>query len=383
MVSKVKAAVMTEPGKIEIREFPYPKVADDCIVAKIRMAAICGTDLHLFRGRDENLNLPIIMGHENLAEVVEIGDKARTEIEATGKTLSPGDRIVFYPGYSCGECWYCRNLPAERYGVLCSNGDAYGITLGCSEPPHLFGGYAEYVYLVSRVPVYKVPDDIPDEVAVLTDIFASAAGVLKTMAPYPALKEGFGPTGFVVVQGAGPIGLAAAVTARMCGAYKIILVGGPRHRLEIAEKLGIIDYTINIDEVTDPQERVRLVKDLTPSGVGSDLVVEAAGVAEAVPEGLEMLRRGGTFLESGSFANTGEVAINPFKHLCYKDVYLLGHYGSPPSSYLTALRMIELAWRERHIPLDLLVTDRYPLEKTQEALESKLQYAGLKTIIEP
>ncbi len=382
MASDVKAAVMTSFGKIEIRSFPYPKVASDSIVAKIRMAGICGTDLHIFQGRDENRPLPIIMGHENLAEVVDIGDEARTTMEATGQVLSPGDRIIFYPGHACGKCWWCRNYSPERYGQLCPNLEGYGLTIGCSEPPHLFGGYAEYVYLLPWVPVYKVPEDIPDEVAVLADIFASAAGFLKTMAPYPVLKEGFAPTGNVAVQGSGPVGLAAAVTAKLCGAYQVILIGGPKHRLKIAEKLGVIDHMIDIDEVTDPDERVELVRELT-GGIGPDVVVELVGAAAAVREGLEMVRRGGTYLESGNFADTGDVLINPFKHLCYKDVYLLGHYGSPPSSYLTALRMIELAWRERHIPLDLLVTDRYPLEKTQEALESKLRYEGIKTVIEP
>lgn len=382
MPSQVRAAVLTEPRKIVTQTFPMPKASSDTIVAKIRLAGVCGTDMHLFKGRDANLHYPIIMGHENLAEIVEIGDGARTTMEATGKTLSVGDRIVFYPGHACGKCWYCRNLAAERYGCLCPNGEAYGLTMACAEPPHLFGGFSEYVVLLPWVPVYRVADDIPDKVAVLTDIFASAAGVLKTMMPYPVLKEGFGPTGHVAIQGAGPIGLAAAVTANVCGAYKVILVGGPRHRLDVAQKLGVVDHIVSIEEMPDPAERVRQVRALTPSGVGPDLVVEAAGVASAVREGLEMLRNGGTYLESGSFADTGEVSLNVFEHICRKDVYLLGHYGSPPSSYLTAIRMIELAWH-RGIPLDLFVTDAYPIEKTQEAFESKLEFSGIKTVIDP
>lgn len=383
MKSNVRAAVLIEPGKIVTRTFPYPQVSKDTIVAKIRLAGICGTDMHLFKGNDKSLRYPIILGHENLAEVVEIGDEAAVNIEVNGQRLAVGDRIVFYPGHACGQCWYCRNLAAERYGCLCPNGETYGLTMTCDAPPHLFGGFAEHVLLLPWTPVYKVPDNMPDEVAVLTDIFASAAGVLKAMGPSPVLKEGFGPTGIVAIQGAGPIGLAAAVTAKMCGAYRVILIGGPAHRLDIARKLGVVDHIVNIEEVVDPTERVKLVQELTPGGVGPDLVVDAAGVAVAVREGLEMVRRGGVYLESGSFADTGEVSLNVFEHICRKDVYLLGHYGSPPSSYGTALRVIELAWKERHIPLELLVTDKHPLEKTQEAFESKLSFAGIKSVIDP
>jgi len=384
MKQEVRAAVFVEPGKIVTQTFPYPQVSKDTIVVKVRLAGICGTDMHLFKGRNPTLNYPIIMGHENLVEVVEIGDEAAAKMEVTGQVLKVGDRVLPYPGRACGNCWYCKNTAPERYGPLCvGGGDCYGLGMSCARPPHLFGGFAEYMLLMPWVPCYKVPDDLPDEVAVLTDIFASAAGVLKTMMPYPALKEGFGPTGIAAIQGSGPIGLAAAVTAKMCGAYKVIVIGGPAHRLEIARKLGVVDHVVNIDEVTDPAERVRIVRALTPSGLGPDLVVEAAGVAAALREGLEMLRNGGTYLESGNFADAGEVSINVFKHICSKDVYLLGHYGSPPSSYGTALRMIELAWRERHIPLDLFVTDKHPLEKTQEAFESKLGFAGIKSVIDP
>ncbi len=109
-------------------------------------------------------------------------------MEVTGKTLSPGDRVVFYPGFACGKCWYCRHLSHERFGTLCTNGSTYDISLSCNKAPYLFGGFSEYIYLLPKIQVYKVPDDLPDEVVVLTDIFASASGMLKSMIPYPGFE---------------------------------------------------------------------------------------------------------------------------------------------------------------------------------------------------
>jgi L-iditol 2-dehydrogenase len=378
-----KAAVMREFGKVQIQTFPYPKVAEDSMIGNLRMAGICGTDLHFFSGAEPSFPMPMILGHENLVDVAEIGAKARVTMEVTGKTLSPGDRVLFYPGFSCGECWYCRHLPQERFGPLCANGAAYGITLTCDKPPHFFGGFAECVYLLPKTQVYKVPDDLPDEVAVLTDIFASGSGVLKAMMPYPALNEGFRPTGIAVVQGSGPIGIACGIILWLCGAYKIILVGGPKPRLDLADNLGVFDEIINIDEVPDAQERAARVIEMTPRNIGADLVVDCTGVANAVPEGLDMVRRGGVYLETSSFVNTGTTTLNPFKHLCSKDVYLLGHYGSPPVSYEIALRFIELAWRKHHIPLDKIVTHKFPLARTEEALIHQQQKKGMKAVITP
>lgn len=382
-MKRVKAAVMEEPGKIVIKDFPYPRLKKDCIIAKIKLAGVCGTDAHIYQGNDPEVKLPIILGHENLAVIQEIGKDLRRDHEMTGQELTEGDRIVFYPGKSCGKCWYDKWLPTNRFGVLCSSRNDFGLTISCKDYPHLFGGFSEYVFLESHVPIYKVRDSLPDEVAVLTDIFASGSGVLKGMMPFPALNEGFGPTRIVVVQGTGPIGLATGIIAKLSGAYKVILIGGPQHRLDFAKKLGIFSSIINIDEVTNPDERVKLVKSETPEEIGADVVVDCTGVPDAVSEGLDMLRKGGTYIETGSFSNTGYTKINVYRHLCNKDVYLLGHFGSPPQSYLTSLRFLEMAWEERNLPINEMVTHKFSLEQTDEAIKAHILKRGIKIVIEP
>ena len=333
--NKVKAAVLKEFGKLEIREFPYPKdLEEGAILVEMVYAGICGTDKHLFEGKNKNIPLPIILGHENIARIERITEKARTDAEITGKNLKEGDIITWNPALACGECWYCKWLPQNHPGMLCESLRMEYGSVNCENPPHLFGGYAEKVYLKPGVWVWKIPENLPNKVAVLLDTFASVEGVRKAMNPYPAVKEGFGPGDTVVIQGSGAIGFAAALTAKLCGAYRIILIGGPKSRLRIAEEFHVIDHMINIDETTS-KERLNIIKQLT-DGIGADMVVDCTGVPGAVPEGIDMLRRAGTFVEIGSFCDTGDISINPFRHLCHKDIQIIGQYGYSQHCYVLA-----------------------------------------------
>ena len=378
---EVLAAVLEKRGRINPRTFPYPEsIPDDAAVVKMKMCGICGTDHHLKRFWPA-IPTPVILGHECLGEIYEIGDKASKNLEARGETLAEGDRVTWYAGILCGKCWYCKNLPSNHMGSLCMNVKGYGQNISCKDPPHLFGGYSEYVYILPKTWVYKVPENLTDEVAVLTDTFAVATGVRKAMMPFPALKEGFGPSDTVVIQGSGPIGLAAGITAKLCGAYKVILVGGEEQRIKMAEKLGIFDLIVDINETTSV-ERIKMVKDATPGKVGPDLVVEAAGVPETIPEGLEMARRGGTYLEMGNFIETGKVEISPFQHLCFKDIILIGQFAIPPQTFDVAFKFLEMAL-DRGIPVDKMVTTKYKINNAAEAFEKENKYKGVKSIVVP
>lgn len=381
-MSKVKAAVLTNFGRIETRFYPYPDVPADGMLVKMRLCGVCGTDKHLFDGREPSLDLPVILGHEVLGEVEEVGKQAAASLEVHGVRLKKGDRVTWFAALPCGECWYCKWAANNHVGILCERGKAYGVSMTSKTPPHLFGGYAEYVYIVPGTWVYKIPESLPDKVAVLIDIFASVGGIKKAMAPAPALKEGFGPADTVAIQGSGPIGLAAAMTAKLSGAYEIVLIGGPKHRLDLARTLGIFDHIIDLEDVPDPGDRVQTVKGLTPGKVGPDLVVECTGVPSAVAEGLEYLRRGGTFVELGCFTDTGDVVINPFRHLCHKEVNLIGQYGCPPQYYDVAIKLVEMAWKLGW-PLDRLVTHEFPVTRAQEAVEAHKNLICMKAVIDP
>jgi L-iditol 2-dehydrogenase len=376
---KVKAAVMTDFNRIEIQYFPYPAVAPEGALVRMKMCGICGTDKHLFVGMPPAplfVKTPLILGHENLGIIEEIGAVAKTKMAVQGGELSPGDRVTWYAGILCGECYHCRFFPSNYPGTLCLNAKGYGQNLSAADPPHLFGGYAEFCYLLPGVWVYRIPNDMSDEVAVLTDVFAATIGVRKGMMPSPVLKEGFGPGDTVVIQGSGPIGMAAGITARLAGAYRIILVGGMKARLKIADELGVFDHIVDIGEIPDNFERAFYIASLTPHGYGADMVVECAGIPDAVPEGLAVLRRGGTFIELGNFLNTGSTTINPFTDLCFKNVTLLGQWSCPPQSFDVALKLMEMAM-QRGIPLEKMVTHRFAIEQAEEALNTNVYMKGV------
>jgi len=375
----VKAAVMTEFGKIEVQHFPKPKVNNVSALVKMKMCGICGTDKHLFHGLPPAplfVKRPLILGHENLGIIEEIGEEAKRKMAVQGGEIKVGDRVTWYAGIPCGECWYCRFLPSNHAATLCPNAKGYGQNMCAADPPHLFGGYAEYCYLLPGVWVYKIPDSMPDKVAVLTDIFAATIGVRKGMMPYPVLKEGFGPGDTVVILGSGPIGMAAGITASLAGAYRVILVGGIKGRLKLAGELGVFDHIVDIEEMPNADERAFYVLSLTPGEVGPDMVVDCTGSPDAVPQGLSMLRRGGTFVELGNFLDTGTTTINPFMHLCFKDVILVGQWSCPPQSFDNALKLMELAMK-RGIPLEKIVTHSYKIEQAGEALLSNVYMKGI------
>ena len=377
---EVKAAVMTEWGKIETQTFPYPEnVPANTMVVKMKMAGLCGTDKHIFHGYAPDMPLPLILGHENLGEVYEIGDGGYND--AYGSPLSVGDRVTWFPGITCGECYACRWLPQNRNGVLCENMAAYGAGLTCDKPPYLFGGFAEYIYIKPGLWFFKIPDAMSDEEGVLVDILAAVSGIRKAMFS-PVIKEGFGPGDTVAIQGSGPIGLAAGITAKLMGANEIILIGAPEHRLRLAESFGIFDHVISLEEYSTADERVKEIKRLTPYSQGPDMVVDCTGIPESLPEGLDMVRRGGTFVEIGSFMDTGEVAISPARHICVKDVYIIGQYAYNAQYYETAINLI-LNAGQLGIPTGKLVTHQYKIDDVARALSEFERLECMKGVIVP
>lgn len=381
MNKTVRAAVLVRPGHMEIQEFPYPTLEQGAMLIKIAMCGICGTDKHTYQGHskqyagtkaESSTPFPIIMGHEIVARVAEINGEYR---DFAGQLLKPGDRITLCPDYVCGHCWYCRNTFGYPW---CENVRGYGNAFSSAQSPHLFGGYAEYMYILPGTFVYKVPDSLPDEVAVLTELFDVSAAVEAAKEVYSLANLGFACGDTVVVQGVGPMGLCFLIKARMMGAGHIIALDQSDYRLHMAGRFGA-DYTLNVRETTS-QERIEFVRDMT-SGRGADLVLECAGVPEAVVEGLEMLRKCGTYIEAGNFADTGEVSFNPHRLLCAKNVRLIGVTNHPFTGYYAAMRLMEKY--AATFPFHEIVTHRYPLSQAHEALLKSMQPDCMKVVITP
>jgi len=375
----VLAATLVQPGKYEIREYPLPEPAAGCVLIKMAMSGICGTDKHTFQGYTTQyggraLEFPIIQGHENVGTIAAIGgDGEYADFE--GVALREGDRVVVGANVACGECYYCRH---DFPYYCCEKTTDYGNNLSAKNPPHLFGGWSQYLYVVPGSFLVKVPDELPSEVAVLTEIFAVSVGLdrAKQMSAFP--NESFRFDDTVVVLGVGPLGMCFLMKARMLGAGTIIAVDKSEYRLNFAKRLGA-DFSVNAGS-TSKDERLQIVKDLT-HGRGADMVIECAGVPEAVPEALEMLRVGGLLVEAGNFSDLGEIALSPHRHICAKNARILGVGGEEPAAYGPGMR--QMARYMKNYPLQEFVTHRYGLRDVAAAMKKSVEADSMKVVLEP
>jgi alcohol dehydrogenase len=267
----MKALVYHGPERRGWESVPDPQLQDptDAIV-RIDTSTICGTDLHILKGDVPEVEPGRILGHEAVGTVLETGDAVTT--------LEPGDRVLVSCITSCGRCRFCKE---GRYG-LCSGGG--GWIFG-----HLIDGLqAEY----ARVPfadtsVHKVPSDLTDEdVVFLADILPTAyeVGVLAARVE---------PGDTVAIVGAGPIGLAAVMTAKLLTPGLTVVLDIAGSRLEKAREFGA-DVTINNGEV----DAVGAILELT-GGLGADVAIEAVGVPETFELCTELIRPGGRVANVG------------------------------------------------------------------------------------
>jgi L-iditol 2-dehydrogenase len=378
MAKMVKAAVMTKPGSIVIENFEKPEVDSDSILLKTEVAGICGTDVHIFQGHLPTVPFPIIPAHEYVGKVETLGASA-VGMEARGQNLIVGDRVAVVPCIPCGRCFYCKNVPSRPN--LCENRICYGITMSSKNPPHLLGGMAENMVVVPRSSIYRIPDDMPSDLAVLTEPLAVATkGLERAYEPgVPYAREGFGIGKSVVVQGIGPIGLFAVVAARAAGAGMIIAIDSVDLRLKAAEEFGA-NVTINMKNSPKKEDRVAEVKRLT-LGKGADVVLECAGVPAAFSEGLELVRRGGRLVELGHYTNVGTVEINP-RDICWRDVDILGSWSYPPTQFETALNL--LYYQRDRFPFKKAITHRFSIEDAAKGIEKmNTKDESIKVVITP
>src|SRR4051794_18330377 len=261
----ISAAVLAAPGApMEVRTFERPRVEAGGVLLKTLGSEVCGTDVHLAKGQLAGVPYPIIPGHVSVGVIDEIGGQA---LDVDGEPLAVGQIVTFLDVYgNCGRCWYCTVGHAT---TRCPSRKVYGVTLSADDG--LLGGWSEYIYLRPGVHIVALPD------ALDWRAFLSAGCGMPTALHAVTLGEGdFGGT--VVVQGAGPVGLSAAVLAQLRGAGQVIVVGGPEVRLAAASRFGA-DMTIDIGTTTE-SERLAIIRGLT-GGRGADVTIEATGVPAA------------------------------------------------------------------------------------------------------
>lgn len=320
---EVKAVAMTGPGQTEMRTYPYPTMDHDSAILKVDMAGICGTDRHIFKGEATQLRgksiYPYVGGHEVIGTIVEIGETAARVMDFDGQHLTPGDRVAIAVEVNCGDCWYCRN---HYNNTTCENQlQAYGLHPNADTPPFLRGGFAEYMYIRPGTHLFKIPEEMPTDVAVFVEEMAVAYHSLaRASVPFAPVNEGFGPGMSVAVLGNGPLGILHGIMARIQGAGLTIATDLSDLRLNTAKNL-YADVTLNASKV-GMDERIQHAQELT-EGVGPDLVIESAGEPEAFLEALQMVRKGGTIIEVGNWVDLGKhVQLDVMRHITSKNLHI-------------------------------------------------------------
>jgi threonine dehydrogenase-like Zn-dependent dehydrogenase len=366
-MTNARASILEKfEAPLQLRSFPLPeKLEPGAALVRTEMAGICGTDVHLWKGQLP-ITLPVILGHETVGRIEQLGEGL--DRDWTGQPLRVGDRVTWNSATSCGQCYHCTEI---RQPTKCSQRRAYGIGYRCDEPPHFLGGYAEFHYLRPRTTIFKLPGDLPTESLI-------GAGCALITAIHGIERTGVAWRDTVVVQGAGPVGISALAVARSAGAVKVIVIGGPKHRLETAKRFGA-DHVINLSDVSDPKQRLAAVHDLT-GGRGADAVLECVGIPSAVPEGMEMCRDGGKYLVLGHYCDAGTVVFNP-QVITRKQLQVFGSWSSEPRHLKAAIDFLRT--HQKEFPFHTMVTHRFPLDQANEALATTARWESAKSVIVP
>jgi L-iditol 2-dehydrogenase len=335
MAETVLAAVMTAPrAPIELREFRVPDVPQGAALLRTAYSEVCGTDVHLWHGRLTGVPYPIIPGHVSAG----ILDRARGPLAAIdGSVPREGDRVVFFDVHrTCGRCRACT---VSRTPTRCVARRVYGITDSAEEG--LFGGWAEAIYLEPGVAMAVLPDAVAFE-----DYIGAGCGLITAVHALDRATVRHGDR--VAVQGTGAVGLSVIALARLAGASMIVAIGAPEDRLALARRMGA-DVTVDL-RLSSVEERRAQLLDLT-AGDGVDVVIEAAGSARAVEEGLGLVRDGGVYVIAGHYTDAGPSTINAHHQINRKHLDIRGCWGSEPGHFLRALRVLDrhaaaIPWRE-------------------------------------
>jgi L-iditol 2-dehydrogenase len=361
-----RAAVIPGPDQpIEVREVPVPPLEPGSALLETEYSEICGTDAHLSRGRLAGVPYPIVPGHVSVGRVAEI--RGRLE-SVDGRAIAVGDRVTFYDVHeTCHACWFCL---VGKTPNRCRARRVYGITYSAAEGP--LGGWSEAIYLKPGVHVLPLPDEVSAERFI-------AGGCALPTALHAIDRAEIKIGDHVVVQGAGPVGLCAALLSLLSGAGSVIVVERHEVRAAAAERLGV-DHVIRIRD-EEPGMHVERVLALT-GGRGADLVIEATGVPAAVKEGIQMSRDGGRYVVVGHYTDTGEVLVNPHTDINRKHLDVRGVWGSGFEHFY---RMIGVLARSR-VPgggWEQMITRTYGLDEMNTAVADVEAGRIVKGVVRP
>lgn len=337
----MKALKITAPGKLEMENVPLPEIDPGEVLLRVGFGGICGSDVHIYHGKNPRVKYPLVMGHEMSGEITDVGARC-------GQSWKAGDRVVVYPLISCGACDPCRrgNLHVcERLGLIGIDTD---------------GAFAEYVK-ARPSQLVRIPEGMGLDMAALAEPFAVGVHAVN--------RSGIKVGDRVVVLGGGPIGLMVALAARAAGAGMVAVGEVSRFRLEKAAKMGF-------ETINPMNQNIReKVLEMT-GGTGADVVFEAAAAAPTSAQMTGLLRTRGTAVIVGVHRQPVNVDLQDVN---LRELYILGTRVYTDSDFKAAVNLMP-----RIRELEEVVTHRIPLGAAREGFDAMISAGeSLKILLEP
>lgn len=342
----MKAVMKVAPGvghvALQDVEEPFPRPGQ--VKIRVRAAGLCGTDLHIYKDEFRSFP-PVVLGHEVAGEIAELGDGV--------DGIDLGTRVTTETYFStCGVCRYCRNGQSN----LCLNRRSIGSAVN--------GGFTQYLVVPARN-IHRLPPGVDFQAGALTEPLACVVhGVLGT----PTVTPG----DIAVIAGPGAIGLLTLQVVKAAGATVVVLgTDADQQRLELARSLGA-DYVVNVQR-EDPAD---LVAQITPEGLGADVVYECSGAGPAAQQLLELVRRRGRFVQIGLF---GKPVAWDLDQICFKELVVTGSNASTPPAWTRALQLLA----NGSVQTSPLISHVFDVTDWQRAFDTFEARSGIKVILQP
>jgi len=338
----MKAAVYYGKHQIAIEEKDLREIKEDEVLVRNRAAGVCGTDVHIFNGEKgaSEVSPPVILGHEYAGEIVKIGTGVRE--------LQIGDHITIDPNIYCGICDACRNGKKQ----MCDHMQAVGVNFD--------GGFAEYSIVPAKQCI-KVSPDLSFEAAAMSEPLACCIHGID--------RAGIKAGQSVCIIGGGAIGLLMVQLARLQGASTVIMSEPVEMRRRVGLKLGA-------DVVIDPTQENMLNQIYRATGKkGVDVVIECVGIPAAARQAFEVAGRGATIVLFSVPSPDVMLEVRQFD-IFSKELDIRGAFVNPD----THLRAVNLLNNKR-INTEEIITNRYPIERTEEAIRKQTEKDSIKVLV--
>ncbi len=357
-------AVLTALEHFDIKEYPIPPLGDDDILVKVEGCGVCGTDAHEFK-RDPFSLIPVALGHEGTGEIVAMGKNVKKD--SAGKDLHIGDKVVTCMIFKDNPDITMFDLNKQNIG----GADVYGLLP--DDDIHLNGWFSDYLFVRGGSTIFNVSDlDLDSRIliepaAVLVHAVerAKTVGILRFNSR-------------VVVQGCGPIGLLCIAVLRAMGVENIVAVDGDANRLAFAKEMGA-EKSVNFKDHSGIEALAKAVENAF-GGHPADFGFQCTGSPVAHANIYKFIRNGGGLCELGFFINGGDATINPHFDICAKELTIVGSWVYTLRDYATTFDFLKRA-KAIGLPIQKLITHRFPLEEINEALKTNLSMQGLKIAV--